>query len=114
MDFVFVNGADQEYEERGEDPPVVRACAAWFESFIWEQNRAHIPQRYRVLLLDRREAGESGDPSEPDTPSSMALDVLAPRDHLAARTFDFVGRSTETSIGIAVAVAEPHRLRRLA
>lgn len=114
MNSILINGVKLAYEEHGEGSPVVLVCGFSSNHSYWAKIVPTLLQRHRVLLLDNRGVGESDDPSEPYTAATMAQDVLALCDHLSIETFDLVGQSMGTSIGIEAAVAAPDRIRRLA
>lgn len=70
-------------------------------------------ERFRVLRYDQRGHGRSDAPLGAYSIDRLARDAIELLDALAIEAVDFCGLSLGGMVGQAIAVREPHRLRRL-
>src|ERR687895_2971473 len=80
---VQANGQDLYYELHGEGPPLVLVMGIGYDSSLW--TLAQVPAlatRFRVVLLDNRDAGRSSRADHPYSIADMADDVAGLLDAL--------------------------------
>ena len=70
-------------------------------------------ERYRVIVFDNRDVGESSYADQEYGPGDMAEDTLALADHLELERFDVIGISLGGMVAQHVALAAPERVRSL-
>lgn len=116
MPITRINGHDMYYEVHGRGPPAVclGGWGTWCHGGEGQLARG-LADRYRVLVIDYRGLGESGD--DPDAPPTMALhaaDVAGLLDHLGWRDVHFIGLvGMGACIGQEVAIRRPDLVRSL-
>lgn len=98
----------------GAGEPVVLVMGLGYPSDMWFRVSPVLAQRYRVLLLDNRGAGRTGDvPGAPYSVETMAADVLAVLDAAAEASAHVIGASMGGLIAQEVALSAPERVRSL-
>lgn len=104
------------YELHGPDngEPLLLSPGLGGSADYWSPNLAAFAERFRVILYDHRGTGRS-DRALPDAPSidDMARDVTGLLDAIGVARVHFVGHALGGLIGMALALAEPRRIRRL-
>ncbi|HLL32171.1 MAG TPA: pyrimidine utilization protein D [Allosphingosinicella sp.] len=104
------------FEEHGpaDAPPLILSAGLGGSGAYWRPNLAALAERHRVILYDHRGTGRS-DRKLPDSLSieDMAEDVLALLDGLGIERAHFIGHAAGGLIGMALALAQPERVRRL-
>src|SRR4029077_5211648 len=75
--------------------------------------RADLARRYRLVLLDNRDAGESDEASAPYGTADMASDALGAIDHLGIERFHVAGASMGGAIAQHLALQAPSRVATL-
>lgn len=110
------DGARIAWSSDGDDgaPPVLLVMGLAYPSAMWWRLVPALAARYRVLRLDNRGAGLTGDvPGAPYTVSAMAADCLAVLDEAGADSAQVVGISMGGLIAQELALAAPERVRSL-
>jgi pimeloyl-ACP methyl ester carboxylesterase len=111
---VRTNGQDLYYEIHGVGPPLVLVMGIGYDSSLWAlQQVPALSTRFRVLLLDNRDAGRSSQADHPYTIADMADDVAGLLDALDIERTHFVGLSMGSMIGMQFALRHAGRLDRL-
>lgn len=101
------------YETEGTGEPVLLLMGLGGEHGAWRLQRPELARRFRLVLLDNRDAGESGQAGGPYALGDMAADALAVMDHLAIERFHVVGASMGGAIAQHLALQAPTRVATL-
>ena len=108
------DGARIWWTSEGDGPPVVLVMGLGYPSDMWFRLLPALAERYRVLRLDNRGAGRTGDvPGAPYTVETLAADVLAVMDAAGVTSAHVVGISMGGLIAQEVALTAPERVRSL-
>ncbi len=108
------DGARIWWTSEGEGPPVVLVMGLSYPSDMWFRLVPALAERYRVLRLDNRGAGRTGDvPGAPYTVETLAGDVLAVMDAAGESSAHVVGISMGGLIAQEIALTAPERVRSL-
>src|SRR5206468_106091 len=83
----------------GAGEPVLLLMGLGGEHRAWDLVRRELARRYRLVLVDNRDAGASDEANRPYGTGDMAADALGVIDHLGIERFHVVG----ASIGGAIA-----------
>jgi pimeloyl-ACP methyl ester carboxylesterase len=111
---VHTNGQDLYYEVHGDGPPLVLVMGIGYDSSLWTlQQVPALSTRFRVVLLDNRDAGRSSRADHPYTIADMADDVAGLLDALDIHRTHLVGLSMGSMIGMEFALRHGDRLDRL-
>ena len=111
---VRANGQDLYYEVHGDGPPLVLVMGIGYDSSLWTlQQVPELSTRFRVVLLDNRDAGRSSRAVHPYTIADMADDVAGLLDALDIRRTHLLGLSMGALIGMEFALRHADRLDRL-
>ena len=111
---VRANGQDLYYEVHGDGPPLVLVMGIGYDSSLWTlQQVPDLSTRFRVVLLDNRDAGRSSRAVHPYTISDMADDVAGLLDALDIRRTHVLGLSMGALIGMEFALRHAGRLDHL-
>jgi len=111
---VRTNGQELYYEIHGDGPPLVLVMGIGYDSSLWTlQQVPALSTRFRVVLLDNRDAGRSSRANHPYTIADMADDVAGLLDALDIRRTHLLGLSMGSMIGMEFALRHPDRLDRL-
>lgn len=81
---------------------------------IWALQAFHLSRSRRVLLYDPRGAGDSDVPKDGYGLETQVDDLLAVVEDVGWSRFDLVGHSMGGFLAMALAIAHPERVRRLA
>lgn len=79
----------------------------------WDLVRADLARRYRLVLLDNRDAGESDEARGPYGLGDMAADALGALDQLGIERFHVLGASMGGAIAQHLALQAPTRVASL-
>lgn len=113
--WAVVDGVHLRIVDSGGDRPVVVLLHGFGSSLdAWKGVRRELEPSYRVIALDLKGFGWSGRPPGDYSPSAQAALVLGLLDQLGAKGFDVVGHSWGASVALAMALAAPDRVKRLA
>jgi 3-oxoadipate enol-lactonase len=111
---VRTNGQELYYEVHGDGPPVVLVMGIGYDSSLWTLQQVPVlSTRFRVVLLDNRDAGRSSRADHPYAIADMADDVAGLLDALDIGHTQLVGLSMGSMIGIELALRHADRLDRL-
>src|SRR5829696_3714774 len=111
---VRANGQELYYEIHGEGPPLVLVMGIGYDSSLWTlQQVPALSTRFRVVLLDNRDAGRSSRADAPYTIADMADDVAGLLDALDIQRTHLLGLSMGSMIGMEFALRHAARLDRL-
>ncbi|MEX2289286.1 MAG: alpha/beta fold hydrolase [Mycobacteriales bacterium] len=110
------DGARIAWSSAGDDgaPPVLLIMGLAYPAAMWWRQVPALAERYRVLRLDNRGAGLTGDvPGAPYTVETMAADCLAVLDEAGTDVAQVVGLSMGGLIAQEIALSAPERVRSL-
>jgi 3-oxoadipate enol-lactonase len=111
---VRTNGQELYYEIHGDGPPLVLVMGIGYDSSLWTLQQVPVlSTRFRVVLLDNRDAGRSSRADHPYTIADMADDVAGLLDALDIHRTHLLGLSMGSMIGMEFALRYPNRLDRL-
>jgi 3-oxoadipate enol-lactonase len=91
-------------------PVVTLAHAQTLDRSSWDSLVSALTDRYRVLRVDLRGHGESGEPAVEFTIEDLASDVVATLDAHDVQATHFVGSSLGGMVGFALAIDHPDRM----
>jgi 3-oxoadipate enol-lactonase len=101
------------YESEGAGESVLLLMGLGGEHRAWEFQRRDLARRYRIVLLDNRDAGASDEARTVYGTADMAADALGLMDHLGIERFHVVGASMGGAIAQHVALQAPTRVASL-
>lgn len=108
------DGARIWWTSEGRGAPVVLVMGLAYPSDMWFRVSPVLAEGYRVLRLDNRGAGRTGDvPGAPYSVETMADDVLAVLDEADETSAHVVGASMGGLVAQEIALAAPERVRSL-
>ncbi len=108
------DGAEIWWTSQGVGEPIVLIMGLGYPSDMWFRVIPSLAAHYRVLRLDNRGAGRTGDvPGAPYTVETMAGDVLAVLDAAGETSAHVVGVSMGGLIAQELAITAPERVRSL-
>jgi pimeloyl-ACP methyl ester carboxylesterase len=113
MPHVTINGARLWYSITGEGEPLLlhHGYTACRENWVPVANL--LKDRYQVILMECRGAGESEDTEDGYTLTQYARDVIGLLDHLGIDRVNYAGHSMGGGIGYVLATQHADRLARL-
>jgi len=101
------------YDTAGTGEPLLLLMGLGGEHGAWRFQRPDFARRYRLVLLDNRDAGASDEAGGPYGTADMAADALALLDHLGIERFHLLGASMGGAIAQHVALQAPTRVATL-
>ena len=108
------DGARIWWTSDGEGEPLVLVMGLAYPSDMWFRVAPVLARHHRVITLDNRGAGRTGDvPGAPYTVETMAEDVLAVLDETRETSAHIVGASMGGLIAQEIALTCPDRVRSL-
>jgi pimeloyl-ACP methyl ester carboxylesterase len=111
---VRTNGQELYFEVHGDGPPLVLVMGIGYDSSLWTLQQVPVlSTRFRVVLLDNRDAGRSSGADQPYTIADMADDVAGLLDALGIHRTHLLGLSMGSMIGMEFALRHADRLDRL-
>lgn len=111
---VRTNGQELFYEIHGAGPPLVLVMGIGYDSSLWTLQQVPVlSTRFRIVLLDNRDAGRSARADHPYTIADMADDVAGLLDALDIHRTHLLGLSMGSMIGMEFALRHADRLDRL-
>ena len=110
-----VGDIDVHYVELGpaDAPPVVLIMGWGGDHTAWAFQLPALAERYRVIALDNRGAGQTDAPDAPYTVAGMARDTLGLMDALGVRRAHVAGASMGGMIAQELALGAPERVLTL-
>jgi pimeloyl-ACP methyl ester carboxylesterase len=112
--FAEVSGARVRYTDVGEGPAVVLLHGFASSLETWDLLVPVLKGRYRVVAVDLKGFGWTDRPAGDYSPQAQADMVLRLLDRRGVREFAVVAHSYGASVALALALAAPERVRRLA
>src|SRR5205809_4882998 len=97
----------------GAGEPVLLLMGLGGEHRAWDLVRRELARRYRLVLVDNRDAGASDEANRPYGTGDMAADALGVIDHLGIERFHVVGASMGGAIAQHLALLAPTRVATL-
>ena len=114
MPLVQVGALRLFHEVAGSGEPVLMLMGLGGDHHGWDLVRGDLVRNHRLVLLDNRDAGASGEASAPYQLADMAADALAVMDRLDVARFHLMGASMGGAIAQRIALAAPERVASLA
>ena len=102
------------YDTDGAGEPVLLLMGLGGEHHAWDLMRPDLARRYRLVLVDNRDAGDSSEARGAYTLDDMAGDALGVMDALGIESFHVVGASMGGAIAQRLALQAPTRVATLA
>ena len=100
-------------QDVGSGPVVVLLAGFGLDHEVWDGTVCTLSARHRVLAVDLRGTGRSDKPAGGYDMARLAADVLAVLAQLDLHDVAMIGHSFGGQVALAVAGADPRRLRRL-
>jgi 3-oxoadipate enol-lactonase len=110
MPRVRVDQLELFFETEGAGEPVLLLMGLGGEHHGWDLVRRDLARRYRLVLLDNRDAGASDEARGPYGIGEMAADALGVIDYLGIDRFHVVGASMGGAIAQQMALQAPTRV----
>ena len=111
---VRTNEQELYYEIHGDGPPLVLVMGIGYDSSLWTLQQVPVlSTRFRVVILDNRDAGRSSRSRHPYSIADMADDVAGLLDALDIHRTHLLGLSMGSMIGMEFALRHADRLDRL-
>jgi len=107
------NGQRLFYEEHGDGEPLLCVMGLSADILAWALQVPAWSQRYRTIVFDNRDVGQSSMTSGPYEIADMAGDALGLADALGLDSFHLLGVSMGGAIAQEMALAAPSRVRTL-
>lgn len=107
------NGQQLYYEIHGEGEPLLCVMGLAVDSLGWALQVPAWSQRYRTIVFDNRDVGQSSYAEGDYEVADMAADTLALADALGLESFHLVGLSMGGAIAQRLALVAPERVRTL-
>ena len=112
--FASVDGARLRYVDKGEGPPVVLIHGFASSLDTWDRVLPELAKSHRVIALDLKGFGWSDRPEGDYSPAAEAALTLKLLDQLGVKRAAFVAHSWGSSVTLALALAAPERVSRIA
>ncbi len=112
--FAAIDGARIRYTDAGSGPPVVLVHGFASSLETWDLLAPQLARRNRVIALDLKGFGWSDRPEGDYSPEAQAKLVWALLDSLKIDRASVVGHSWGASIALAMTLAQPERVARVA
>ena len=112
--YADVGGARLRFVDEGEGPPVVLIHGFASALDTWRGVMKELRKHHRVLAMDLKGFGWSSRPEGDYSPQAEAQLVLALMDQRNIKSAAIVGHSWGSSVALAVAMAAPERVTRIA
>ncbi len=112
--YAAVDGARVRYVDKGQGPPVVLLHGFASSLETWDLLVPELSRTHRVIALDLKGFGWSDRPEGDYSPAAEARLVVKLLDQLGVKRAAFVGHSWGSSVTLALALAAPERVARIA
>lgn len=113
MPFAEVNGQRLYYEVHGAGDPLMLIGGIGSDHLTWALQLPGWSQRFKTVVFDNRDAGQSSQAAGTYHVSHMALDALALATLLELESFHLLGGSLGGAIAQEMALSSPDRIRTL-
>lgn len=107
------DGVKIHFEDAGSGPPVLLGHSFLCSSEMWAPQVPVLAERYRVINIDERGHGLSGNLTEPFDLYDMVDDVVAVLDHLGIERAVWAGLSIGGMVAMRAAMTIPERVSGL-
>ncbi|MBA3541801.1 MAG: alpha/beta fold hydrolase, partial [Deltaproteobacteria bacterium] len=111
--FVEIDGVHVRYREAGSGPAVVLLHGYGASLDSWGPVMPSVAKRQRAIAIDLKGFGWTSRPEGDYSPAAQAKLVWAVLDKLGVTDVAIVGHSWGSSVSLAMAVAQPARVRRV-
>jgi pimeloyl-ACP methyl ester carboxylesterase len=101
------------YESEGSGEPLLLLMGLGGEHHAWVFQRPELSRRYRLVMVDNRDAGASDEATSAYGLGDMAADALAVMDHLGIERFHVLGASMGGAVAQHLALQAPVRVASL-
>ncbi len=112
--FAALDGARVRYVDKGEGPPVVLVHGFASSLDTWDLVVPELSRTHRVIALDLKGFGWTDRPEGDYSPAAEAALTLKLLDQLGVKRAAFVAHSWGSSVTLALALAAPERVSRIA
>ena len=113
MPEIETNGQTIYYEEHGEGEPLLCVMGLSADTLAWVLQVPAFSERYRTIIFDNRDVGQSSRATGEYEIADMAQDALGLADALGLDSFHVLGVSMGGAIAQEMALAAPERVRTL-
>ena len=113
MPIANINNADLWYDVMGQGEPLLLHHGYTASRVNWMPVAERLKDRYQIILIECRGAGESEHTQSGYEIAQYALDVVGLLDHLALERVAFAGHSMGGGIGFQLGVHHSARLTKL-
>jgi pimeloyl-ACP methyl ester carboxylesterase len=113
MPIAEVNGQKLHYEIHGEGEPLLCVMGLGADSTAWMLQLPAFAERYRMIVFDNRDVGQSSYAEGDYRITDMAQDALALADQLELDSFHLLGVSMGGAISQELALSVPDRIKTL-
>jgi 3-oxoadipate enol-lactonase len=113
MPHLEANGQRLYYEEHGEGEPLLCVMGLSADTLAWTLQVPAWSERYRTIVFDNRDVGQSSEASGEYEVTEMAADALGLADALELDRFHLLGLSMGGAISQEVALTAPERVLTL-
>ena len=113
MPFAEANDQRLYYELHGEGEPLLLVSGLGADHLAWTLQLSACAERFRTVVFDNRDCGQSSTAEGTYHVSHMALDTLELADALELGAFHLVGGSLGGAIAQEMALSAPERVRSL-
>jgi len=108
----LVNGVQLFYRITGEGPPLLLLHGGYSDHHAFDGVAPILAKSHRVIAVDSRGHGASGDVQGPYTYQLLTQDILALMEYLHLPQADIVGWSDGAVVALQMAIDEPAMVRR--
>ena len=108
-----VNDTELYYEDHGEGEPLLAIMGLAADTTAWMLQVPAWSQRFRTIVFDNRDVGQSGYVTDGYRIADMAEDAIALADELGLESFHLLGLSMGGMIAQELALAHPERVKTL-
>ena len=107
MPFAEVNGVKINYREQGSGFPLVLSHGGYSDLSAWDDHVSTLAERYRVIVWDRRNCGESSAAPDADTFDYWVEDLRQLLGHLGVDRAYVGGSSLGSLVSLEFTLAHP-------
>jgi pimeloyl-ACP methyl ester carboxylesterase len=112
--YASVDGARMRYVDKGQGSPVVLVHGFASSLETWDQVVPELARAHRVIAVDLKGFGWSDRPEGDYSPAAEARLLIKLLDQLGVKRAAFVAHSWGSSVTLALALAAPERVSRIA
>jgi pimeloyl-ACP methyl ester carboxylesterase len=113
MPHADLNGFEIHYDVHGQGDPLICVHGLACDRRAWAMQIRPFSERFKTVVFDNRDVGQSSLATHDYSTADMAADVLALADHLELERFHLLGVSLGGMVSQQVALAAPARVRTL-